>query len=64
MNYYFEKVKYFDSHKMFKPFEIEKEENEKFRDFDRRANKIYDELIERYETPENNNRVYMNREWR
>lgn len=63
-SYYFEKAYYMDSHRMFKPFEITKEESETFRDFDRRCDKVYDELVKKYETPGNNNRVYMNRDFK
>ena len=63
-SYYYEKALFKDSHRLFKPFELVKEENENFREFDRRCNRLYNELINKYETPGNNNRVYMNREWK
>ena len=50
---------FFDSHRTFKPFTIEKAEGETVREYDRRADKIYNELVKEHETPANGNRVYM-----
>jgi hypothetical protein len=58
------KRQFLDSHRTFKPFIIEQGENESTRDFSRRAEAIYNQLVNEHENPSSGNRVYMNYEIR
>lgn len=53
------KRRFFDSHRRFKPFEVEQLENETRRQFERRTYKMYLEMMHKYETPADGEKVYM-----
>lgn len=53
---------FFCSHRLFKPLRIQMEEGETVRQYRKRADETYSNLVNQYETPANGNRVYMNRE--
>lgn len=50
---------YFDSHGTFKPFSVERNENESEREFSRRTWELYCALVDKHETAASGNRVYM-----